>query len=262
MNSIAFVYLETRFRLPDYIAVRFNLKITHVHAGLLLGTGPLVDPGFDGRLLIPLHNLTAEDYTLRGGEGLIWLEFTKLSPNLRWQKDFVRPQGASGVYRTFPLSKDRLTPQDFFLKARKASAPGSSIPEEIRRAEERASEAVTAAESASKSAGESKDEAKSMRRWITWGGIIAIIALLVSLSLGLLQVAGLVADSVQYVRGAKDEAEKEKQAINAALGSLKERLSTIEKSTQMNQMNGVGLPGKSSPSIQDQKVQKPSALEK
>ena len=50
-----------------------------MHRGLLLGTGPLVDPGFHGRLLIPLHNLTSDEYTIRGDEGLIWMEFTKTS---------------------------------------------------------------------------------------------------------------------------------------------------------------------------------------
>ena len=63
-NSIAFVQVEPTFRLPYYIALRFNLRITHVHRGLLLGTGPLVDPGFYGQLLIPLHNLTASDYEI------------------------------------------------------------------------------------------------------------------------------------------------------------------------------------------------------
>ncbi|MDP9316476.1 MAG: hypothetical protein M3R24_37430, partial [Chloroflexota bacterium] len=60
-NSIAFVQVEPFIRLPDYIALRFNLKITHVYRGLLLGTGPLVDPGFEGPLYIPLHNLTTND---------------------------------------------------------------------------------------------------------------------------------------------------------------------------------------------------------
>lgn len=78
-NSIAFVTLEPYFRIPGYIAPRFNLKISHVYKGLLLGTGPIVDPGFEGRLSIPLHNLTNNDYKFRGGEGLISMEFTKLS---------------------------------------------------------------------------------------------------------------------------------------------------------------------------------------
>ena len=45
-NSITFVQIESKIRLPNYIALRFNLRIQHVHRGLLLGTGPLVDPGF------------------------------------------------------------------------------------------------------------------------------------------------------------------------------------------------------------------------
>ncbi|WP_146193080.1 hypothetical protein [Maritimibacter sp. 55A14] len=76
-NSIVFVESDIYFRLPPYIAVRFNLQIRHVHRGLLLGTGPLVDPGYWGKLCIPIHNLTDEDYEVPTDEGLIWIEFTK-----------------------------------------------------------------------------------------------------------------------------------------------------------------------------------------
>ncbi|WP_446325461.1 hypothetical protein [Blastomonas sp. CACIA14H2] len=76
-NSIVFVECDLDFRIPDFIALRFNLQIQHVHRGLLLGTGPLIDPGFWGKLCIPLHNLTDEDYEIPRDEGLIWIEFTK-----------------------------------------------------------------------------------------------------------------------------------------------------------------------------------------
>ena len=76
-NSIVFVESDIYFRLPPFIAVRFNLQIRLVHRGLLLGTGPLVDPGFWGKLCIPLHNLTDEEYVIPRNEGLIWIEFTK-----------------------------------------------------------------------------------------------------------------------------------------------------------------------------------------
>ncbi len=76
-NSITFAQLESDFALPDYIAVRFNLRIQHVHRGILLGTGPLIDPGFKGEMLIPLHNLTSDEYVIKPNEGLIWVEFTK-----------------------------------------------------------------------------------------------------------------------------------------------------------------------------------------
>lgn len=81
-NSIVFVESDLDFRLPEYVALRFNLHIEHVHRGLLLGTGPLVDPGFWGKLCIPLHNLTSEDYEISKDEGLIWLEFTRTTSAL------------------------------------------------------------------------------------------------------------------------------------------------------------------------------------
>src|SRR6202022_1847248 len=49
-NSLAFVSVGERLRLPHYIAARFNLMIDLVYKGLLLGTGPQVDPGFQGVL--------------------------------------------------------------------------------------------------------------------------------------------------------------------------------------------------------------------
>lgn len=83
-NSIAFITLEPMFRVPNYIALRHNLKIKHIYKGLLLGTGPLVDPGFQGHLAIPLHNLTSNSHTFQYGDTLIDVEFTKMSKNSSW----------------------------------------------------------------------------------------------------------------------------------------------------------------------------------
>lgn len=107
-NSIAFVMLEPTFRIPDYMALRFNLKIVHVYRGLLLGTGPLVDPGFVGKLSIPLHNLTANTYTFRHGDSLIQMEFTKLSPNEVWKNnDERKPEIKDDLYKRKWIKKDR-----------------------------------------------------------------------------------------------------------------------------------------------------------
>ena len=78
-NSITFLRPKERFNLPDYIAARFNLRIVHVHRGLLLGTGPLLDPGFKGFPMIPVHNLTENTYIVRPGDEFINVEFTKIS---------------------------------------------------------------------------------------------------------------------------------------------------------------------------------------
>jgi deoxycytidine triphosphate deaminase len=80
-NSIVYIQISTTFRIPYYLIFRFNLRIDLVHKGLLLGTGPVVDAGFEGKIMIPLHNLTANTYYLSAGDVLIWIEVTKLSQN-------------------------------------------------------------------------------------------------------------------------------------------------------------------------------------
>jgi deoxycytidine triphosphate deaminase len=103
-NSIGFMSVEPYFRLPDYIALRHNLKIDHIYKGLLVGTGPLIDPGFTGRIGLPLHNLTENDYTFVGGKGIIWVEFTKLSPNPAWANPGP-PEPRRGAYVSFPAER-------------------------------------------------------------------------------------------------------------------------------------------------------------
>jgi len=133
-NSIAFVQVEPFFRLPDYIALRFNLKITHVHRGILLGTGPLIDPGFVGRLLIPLHNLTTNEYMFKCGEGLIWIEFTKTSCLPTANRKTPNSLGLTkrGEYIRFPDDKQKKEPEYYFSKASLHKPIRSSIPEAVR----------------------------------------------------------------------------------------------------------------------------------
>ena len=106
-NSIAFFTVEPYVRLPHYIGIRFNLKIRHVHRGLLLGTGPLVDPGYHGRLYIPVHNLTTNVYEFKAGDSLIWIEFTKVSRNNSWHSKWDDQVEVSRLEETYDFKKMR-----------------------------------------------------------------------------------------------------------------------------------------------------------
>jgi deoxycytidine triphosphate deaminase len=143
-NSITFVQIEPYLRLPDYIALRFNLKITHVHRGILLGTGPLVDPGFVGQLLIPLHNLTPNTYRLGRREGLIWIEFTKTSeiPLVERRNQNTLGLRRRGKYIPFPTSKNEIQPLEYLRKASPQSPVRSSIPEAILKSRDQAEKAT------------------------------------------------------------------------------------------------------------------------
>jgi deoxycytidine triphosphate deaminase len=165
-NSIVFVTTEEKFRLPGYIAVRFNLHIDFVHKGLLLGTGPLVDPGFTGHLLIPLHNLTTNCYSLKRGEEFIWVEFTKISPNGRWnseQEKLRLDYSLKGEYQVFDkTNKSNKTLSQYLDKARRKERGGpvfyqtiqNSIPEAIYVSRQQASEAKTQATKAANAVGQ------------------------------------------------------------------------------------------------------------
>jgi len=105
-NSITYVSVLAKFRLPNYIALRFNLQIEHVHRGLLLGTGPLINPGFNGRLMIPIHNLTDNDYRVKKGDPLIGVEFTKISDNVSWSNTDRPELARQGEYKENQKKKD------------------------------------------------------------------------------------------------------------------------------------------------------------
>ncbi len=147
-NSIAFVETAETFRLPEYIAVRFNLHITLVHRGLLLGTGPLVDPGFAGRLLVPIHNLTNNEYSFKQGGDFIWAEFTKLTPHFKWDGGATEKRSDQPKLAPFPVEKRYRDAIDYFKKAQHDGANAhssirSSIPSAVKDATDKANEAIT-----------------------------------------------------------------------------------------------------------------------
>lgn len=208
-NSIAFVTTRERFRLPDYMAVRFNLRITNVHRGLLLGTGPLVDPGFEGHILIPLHNLTTNPYTFKYEEKLIWLEFTKISTNERWANNNGSTRSRKGEYILFPENKTNKEP-DYYLKGLQIR---SSIPEAIREAEKSAKEAE---ESAKRS-----EKTNQIYQKFAFGGAIGIIVAVVAI---VLDIRGIWVD-VRSITGDI----KEKQGVTSAhVEGLQDRITELK----------------------------------
>lgn len=76
-NSIAFVSFQQVLCLPHYVVGRFDLAIKFIYQGLLLGTGPQVDPGFQGALGCPLHNISNNPILIRLGEDVAKVDFVK-----------------------------------------------------------------------------------------------------------------------------------------------------------------------------------------
>jgi deoxycytidine triphosphate deaminase len=170
-NSIVFIKSKEYFRLPSYIAMRFDLKIMNVHRGILLGTGPVVDPGFEGHLLIPLHNLTTNVYSFKENETFVWVEFTKISPNYRWDPSrFIlhANRGLHDEYRPFPREKKYMSEWDYLYQAH--SGPiRSSIPDAM----------ATAAQDA-RVAKDQAEAARNYNRFLTAAGVIAVVVAVIT----------------------------------------------------------------------------------
>lgn len=207
-NSINYLWMKQKLLLPEYIAARFNLHIRHVHKGILLGTGPLVDPGFFGSLLIPLHNLTDNDYILEGGEGIIWVEFTKLSGNQFWSVDGLsRPT----YLKQFPTLKDLDKPDRYIEKSGVTEAGGVQ------------SAFKGALDRAQKSAEDARNEVNSVKRI----GIVAIV-------IGFFAIAGSIA-GLWYSghnlisRATSIAQESQNRIFDAYIKTLEEKVRKLEE---------------------------------
>lgn len=187
-NSITFVSTSDRFFLPNYIALRFNLRIKHVHRGLLLGTGPLVDPGYGMQILIPLHNLTDSDYHISTDEGLIWVEFTKTSALL---------EDASAALTPRPLalppelpSNTQKTFEEHLFKASGGFPIRSSLPSALKEAKDTA-------------------EAADRRSKLLQGvGILALVSFVIALVSVFISILNLLTNTQAQLRSLSEQVAK------------------------------------------------------
>jgi deoxycytidine triphosphate deaminase len=202
-NSIAFLTVEPFIRLPAYIAARFNLTVNHVYRGLLLGTGPMIDPGFVGRLSIPLHNFTTNTYTFEGGEHLISMEFTKVSPNAAWT-DMLNNQERQGVYQQYPSSeKKSWEVDDYLLDADRHRPIISSIPKAIH------------------DAGEAAKKAEKWTKIISISGLGLGIAIVVAVGTTIYNAYNLHGQAVMIARNAQETVQAYKEPKDSLMSLAK-----------------------------------------
>ncbi len=195
--------------------------------GSLLGTGPLIDPGFVGKLVIPLHNLTDKDWCFRGGEGLIWIEFTKLSRNSRW-KEREEDEHRCGVYKEFPGGKRELQFLQYLEKAAETK-PVPPIRASVGEFLARLDESENIAKSAKEKAEETKQSVEARFRRIQ---LVGVLAILVAAVLGLPPILSLIQQSTAYVIAARKEFQAVDHDRKEQLRVTQEQLEATSKELQ------------------------------
>lgn len=228
-NSIVFVECDLDFRIPDFVALRFNLQIQHVHRGLLLGTGPLIDPGFWGKLCIPLHNLTDEDYEIPRDEGLIWIEFTKTTLPSEAVDEARGPQES-----TTEPKKEHWDIEKFLHKAadqfRGHKVPiKSSLPTMFDAATQSAEKAAGDAKSAKDDAKSALDQADKIRNY-NFFAMIAAAGALVTISVAFVVfLVNLSNRNEEIAVDLKNEAESARNAIQKHISDVERYGTTLDE---------------------------------
>jgi len=73
------VMVLEEIRLGPQYAARFGLRSKYARKGLIATTGPQIDPGFHGRLILGVTNLTPKPISLPYKDDIITLEFHHLA---------------------------------------------------------------------------------------------------------------------------------------------------------------------------------------
>lgn len=78
-GDFAVVTVDEILRLSPHYVGRFGLRSKFARKGLIATTGPQIDPGYHGRLIIGMTNLSPKPVTLSYGDDLLSVEFHRLS---------------------------------------------------------------------------------------------------------------------------------------------------------------------------------------
>lgn len=256
-NSLTFVTTLEKFNLPSNIIARFNLKVDWVHCGLLLGTGPIVNPGFKKYLLIPIHNFSSKEVQISYGQKLIAVEFTKI-------QNYEDESEVDLLFEQQDIKEDVEALVEPYSK--EAQFVESSILKVLRDYEgkiERNTEEIKA----------SKTEREKWSRLFTWGGVVSALVAVIALFSLLFTTWSVHIDTRQKILAAheallttSDRLEKENVRMRNELATLAEQVRALPTSAsgasspQGNAQASQGQPNTNPPSAVpqgDQKAQPP-----
>ena len=181
-----------------------------MHKGLLLGTGPVVDPGFIGHLVVPLHNLTRNTYVMKAGQELIWAEFTKTSLLPEWRQSGLALDGDAPMsnHKPFDKAKSNHEMAYYINKATKSAGPGratadfpaNSIPDRMIESLRAALQARQDAENAKLEAEKAQKSVARLRNFGVGAAVVLIIGL-ITLFVAMLQLVNATQSMVRDERG-------------------------------------------------------------
>lgn len=79
-HEVAIASTYEKIKMPRFLIGRWGSRIKWTYEGLVWAGGPQVDPGYHGRLLCPLFNLSTKPVTLKYKQRIVSMDFVKTTP--------------------------------------------------------------------------------------------------------------------------------------------------------------------------------------
>lgn len=133
-GDIGIVTVLEELRLgPQYVG-RFGLRSKYARKGLIATTGPQIDPGFHGRLIIGITNLTPKPVTLSYGDDLLSVEFHRLeeATTKPYDGQYQHKMGLGPEDIEFVMEQEGMALSEVLTTLRSLSANVASLTREVK----------------------------------------------------------------------------------------------------------------------------------
>ncbi|MGF6417055.1 deoxycytidine triphosphate deaminase [Stenotrophomonas sp. AN71] len=77
-HGLCFVLSAEAISLPYDLTAKVSLRMSHVYEGLVLTAQPPFDPGYRGRVIIMIHNLSSGERHIKRGDRVATMEFSRV----------------------------------------------------------------------------------------------------------------------------------------------------------------------------------------
>jgi deoxycytidine triphosphate deaminase len=78
-HGVCFILCSETISLPNFITARVALRMSLIYQGLVLTAQPPFDPGYSGKVIVMLHNLSSRSVSVSQGDRLATIEFSTIS---------------------------------------------------------------------------------------------------------------------------------------------------------------------------------------
>lgn len=77
-HGVCFILSEETISLPHDVSAKVSLRMSLVYRGLVLTSQPPFDPGYCGKVIVMVHNLSSEAHHLQQGTRIATIEFVRV----------------------------------------------------------------------------------------------------------------------------------------------------------------------------------------